>query len=145
MNCSLLGSSVHEISQARTLEWVGLLFPSPGDLPNPGFKPMSPALAGRFSATEPPGKPQHMSLQAMQYLSMFNIWFYSSFSTPHTLWHKLREGRNCFVYSFIYTVLRTVSKNCRNPIIQTILIHGEGNGTPFQYSCLENPMDGGAW
>ena len=25
------------------------------------------------------------------------------------------------------------------------LIQGEGNGTPFQYSCLENPMDGGAW
>ena len=22
---------------------------------------------------------------------------------------------------------------------------GEGNGTPFQYSCLENPMDRGAW
>ena len=25
------------------------------------------------------------------------------------------------------------------------LIFGEGNGTPLQYSCLENPMDGGAW
>ena len=24
-------------------------------------------------------------------------------------------------------------------------ICGEGNGTPLQYSCLENPMDGGAW
>ena len=24
-------------------------------------------------------------------------------------------------------------------------IDGEGNGTPLQYSCLENPMDGGAW
>ena len=24
-------------------------------------------------------------------------------------------------------------------------IHGEGNGTPLQDSCLENPMDGGAW
>ena len=23
--------------------------------------------------------------------------------------------------------------------------HGEGNGTPLQYSCLENPTDGGAW
>ena len=23
--------------------------------------------------------------------------------------------------------------------------YGEGNGTPLQYSCLENPMDGGAW
>ena len=31
-----------------------------------------------------------------------------------------------------------------------VLVHlaylvGEGNGTPLQYSCLENPMDGGAW
>ena len=25
------------------------------------------------------------------------------------------------------------------------IITGEGNGTPLQYSCLENPMDGGAW
>ena len=24
-------------------------------------------------------------------------------------------------------------------------ISGEGNGTPLQYSCLENPIDGGAW
>ena len=24
-------------------------------------------------------------------------------------------------------------------------IYGEGNGTPLQYSCLENPMGGGAW
>ena len=24
-------------------------------------------------------------------------------------------------------------------------VHREGNGTPFQYACLENPMDGGAW
>ena len=27
----------------------------------------------------------------------------------------------------------------------TSLIFGEGNGTPLQYCCLENPMDGGAW
>ena len=25
------------------------------------------------------------------------------------------------------------------------MLDGEGNGTPLQYSCLENPMDGGAW
>ena len=37
--------------------WSGLLFPSPGDLPEPGTELMSPALAGRFFATEPPGKP----------------------------------------------------------------------------------------
>ena len=26
-----------------------------------------------------------------------------------------------------------------------ITLYREGNGTPLQYSCLENPMDGGAW
>ena len=25
------------------------------------------------------------------------------------------------------------------------ILNGEGNGTPLQYSCLENPMDGGTW
>jgi len=30
-------------------------FPTPGDRPNPGFKPVSPALAGRFFTTAPPG------------------------------------------------------------------------------------------
>ena len=29
--------------------------------------------------------------------------------------------------------------------IVTSSLLGEGNGTPLQYSCLENPMDGGAW
>ena len=38
--------------------WSGLPFPSPGDLPNPGIKPLSSALAGGFFAAEPPGKPR---------------------------------------------------------------------------------------
>ena len=36
---------------------TGLPFSSPGDLPNPGVKPASPALAGGFLTTELPGKP----------------------------------------------------------------------------------------
>ena len=36
--------------------WRGLPFPSPGNLPNPGIETASPALAGRFFATEPLGK-----------------------------------------------------------------------------------------
>ena len=30
-------------------------------------------------------------------------------------------------------------------LVASALIHGEGDGTPLQDSCLENPMDGGAW
>ena len=55
MDCSLPGSSVHGIFQARILQWV--LFPPPGDLPNSGTESMSPAapaLAGEFLTTEPP-------------------------------------------------------------------------------------------
>ena len=35
---------------------------------------------------------------------------------------------------FIFHIWNIICSNCR-----------EGNGTPLQYSCLENPMDGGAW
>ena len=56
MDCSLLGSSVHGILQARnsSTNWSGLTCPSPGDLPNPGIEPeslLSFALAGRFFTT----------------------------------------------------------------------------------------------
>ena len=35
----------------------GLAFPSPGDLPNPGIEPQSPALQVDSLPSEPPGKP----------------------------------------------------------------------------------------
>ena len=38
-----------------------------------------------------------------------------------------------------------VSQKVKNKYHILVHIHGEGNGTPLQHSCLENPMDGGAW
>ena len=37
--------------------WKGLPFPLPGNLLHSGIKPASPALAGGFFTTQPPGKP----------------------------------------------------------------------------------------
>ena len=42
---------------SRQEHWSGLPFPSPGGLPSPGIEPASPALAGGFFTSEPPGKP----------------------------------------------------------------------------------------
>ena len=56
MDCSLTGSSLHGISQARILN--KLPFPSPGDLPDPGMELPSPSLAGGFFITVS-GKPMH--------------------------------------------------------------------------------------
>ena len=47
--------TVHGILQARILEWVA--FPSPGDLPNPGIEPGSPALQADSLPTELKGSP----------------------------------------------------------------------------------------
>ena len=57
MNCSPPGSSVHGISQARLPEWMP--FHSPGDLPDPGIEPPSPALQAVPLLIEPPGKPRY--------------------------------------------------------------------------------------
>ena len=46
----------------RQKYWSGLLFPSPGDLLDPGIEPASPALASGFSIAEPPAKPKQPSL-----------------------------------------------------------------------------------
>ena len=42
---------------SRQEYWSGLPFPSPGDLPDPRFKPGSPALQADSLPAEPPGKP----------------------------------------------------------------------------------------
>ena len=57
-DCSPPGSSVQGIFSQEYWSWLS--FPTPGDLPDPGIKPacpVSPALAGGFFTTEPPGKP----------------------------------------------------------------------------------------
>ena len=47
MDCSLSGSSVHGILQARILDWSGYPFPSQGNLPKLGIESVS-YIAGRF-------------------------------------------------------------------------------------------------
>ena len=56
-DCSPPGSPVHGISQARI--WSGLPFPSPGDLPHLGIKPMSPALQVDYLPLSHLGSPNY--------------------------------------------------------------------------------------
>ena len=51
---------------SRQEYWSGLPFPPPGELSDPGIKPTSPALAGRFFTTEPPRKPQESTGECEQ-------------------------------------------------------------------------------
>ena len=82
MDCSLPGSSIHGIFQARVLEWGAIAFSEPKN----------------SKETE--------------------VWT--------VLTHSLQRKATMILK-------------------HNINIEGEGNGTPLHYSCLENPMDGGAW
>ena len=55
--------------------WSGLPFPSPGDLPDPGIEPRSPALQADSLPTELQGKPiqKYMLEQSEQKLSMKEV------------------------------------------------------------------------
>ena len=54
-------TAAHQAPQSmefsRQEYWSGLPFPFPGDLPNPGIEPRSPALQADTLLSEPPGKP----------------------------------------------------------------------------------------
>ena len=61
---------------SRQEYWIGLPFPFPGDLPDPGIvsaPPMSPALACGFFTTDPPGKPLLGWLGQRQYNKFIQI------------------------------------------------------------------------
>ena len=148
--CHPMDYTVHEILQARILEWVA--FPFSGDLPNPGIKPRSPALQVDSLPAEPqlptgyeiapssvvpvpcssfPISEVICLLTSLNHLFMFIDWFLKCFLSP------LKWGHWDFILLFFLLFIDVLK--------WLVLTCGEGDGTPLQYSCLENPMDGGAW
>ena len=70
--------------------WSGLPFPSPGDLPNPGIKPTSPALQADALSSEPPGKSTQPSQQPGQQ-NPFKTWVDIFFQL---VWHPSMAVKN---------------------------------------------------
>ena len=95
MDCSPPGSSVQGVLQARILEWVAIPFSR--DLPDSGIEPGSPALAGGFFTTEPPGKPTVDSCCALISVKTSSL-HYSSFSGSQN--------------SLTYFAIRTLGSAC---------------------------------
>ena len=58
---------------SRQEYWSGLPFPSPGDLPDPGIKPRSPAFQADALLSEPPGKPWEQLLELIVWFSRSSL------------------------------------------------------------------------
>ena len=118
---------------SRQEYWKRLPFPTPGDLPYPRIKPVSPAfpaLAGRFFTTAQPGKPIAYQESIKFFPSLFSLFF--------------------FFFNFIGLLRYFKGKEtvCNSRDADLIPESGrsleEENGNPFHYSCLGKPMDRGA-
>ena len=108
---------------SRQEYWNGLPFPPPGDLPDPGIEPaspVSPALQAHSLLIEPSGKPllsiEGFFICADNLLSSVAVFIYY---LSYILWVIC-----CFTLNFYGIAMASFR---------------EGNGTPLQYSCLENP------
>ena len=101
--------------------WGSLPFFFPGDLPDPGIEPTSPAapaLEEGFSTTAPPGKHS---------IKTVYTWGFPGGSVVKNLPANAGDTADSGLISGLE----------RSPV--------EGNGNLLQYSCLENPMDRGVW
>ena len=72
---------------SRQEYWSVLPFPSPGDLPDPGIKPVSPTFQADALTSEPPGKPKIpaglisalLFIYLFFFVNFFKLIFYFSF------------------------------------------------------------------
>ena len=112
MDCSLPGSSVHGVLQARILEWAAISF-SRGTS-QPRIEPGSPTLQADSLPSEPPGKPLCFLL-----ISIFSLGLPSSSAGKESTYNAGDLG--------------LIPGLGRLP--------GEVKGYPLQYSGLENSMD----
>ena len=105
-----------------------------------GIKPRFPALEGAVLITGLPGRPWHLSFSTS--LKKYLISFFT------------REAKSISNFTFYYHGGNSVVKNTPANVGDTGDVGsipgwerspGGGSGNPLQYSCLENPMDRGAW
>ena len=111
LDCSLPGSSIHGIFQARILEWVAVSFSR--------------------GTSQPRDRTRVFHIVGIR----FTIWATREVHLYHEVgFPGSSNGKESACSAGDLGLIPGLG---RSP--------GEGNGNPLQYSCLENPMDRGAW
>ena len=128
---------------SRPEYWSGEPFPSPGDLGNPGIEPRSPALQVDSLPAEPQGKPKNTGVGSLCLLQRI-------FLTQESNQGLLHCRRILCQLSYQGSpVVKNLPANAGD-LRDAGSIPGsgrslEGNGSPLQDSCPENPRDRGGW
>ena len=104
IDCGPPGSSVHRDSPGKN---TGVnSWPPPGDLPDPGIKPRSPALQADFLPSEPPGKPKNTGVGSLFPLQGIFLTQELNWGLLHCrqILHQLsyQGSPPCAIYIYIY-------------------------------------------
>ena len=116
------------------------------DLPNPRIKPeslMFPALAGKFFTTSATWEPPKCKYSASKTKELIDL----------SKNRKVRETQDStpvlLIPHIVISLASLIAQLLKNwPAKQETLVQSQVrkiHGNPLQYSCLENPMDRGAW
>ena len=124
MDCSLPGSSVHGISQARVLEWGAISF--------------------SLCYSNPKERMQHFGSRRKGTPILY-FWRRQWQPTPVLLPGKSHGRRSLVDCSPWGCEELDTTERLHFHFHFSLSCIGEGNGNPLQCSCLENPRDGGAW
>ena len=108
MDCSLPGSSILGISQARILKWVAISFDRGS--PNPEIEPGSPALQADSLLSEPPGKPELTSIESEMPSNYLILCFPLLLNTQNSLMFRasvyrgLTESQNRYLQEGLFCI-----------------------------------------
>ena len=97
---------------SRQVYWSGLPCPPPGDLPDPGIKPRSPALQVDSLPSEPPGKPMCMHISPLFWIPF-----------PYRSSQRTEKSSLCLLsrFSLVIYFIHSINNVCRSiPISQLI-------------------------
>ena len=101
-----------------------------------GFCHTATCISHRYTRILPPEPPSHLPLHPAPPGCPSRLSQSAGVSSPH----HTAGSRWLAVSHMVVHMFPCYSLNLSHPHT-----YGEGNGTPLQYSCLKNPMDGGAW
>ena len=123
MDCSLPGSSVHGIFQAVVLEWIAISFSKGSSQPRD--RTQVSCIVDRHFTVWPTGKSIYFSAKM------------GIIMVPTSATQVVLLGKNLPASAGDGRDASLIPGSGRSP--------GGGHGCPLWYSCLENPMDRGAW
>ena len=117
----------------RQVYWSGLPFLPPGNLPDPGIKttsPVTPALAGRFFTTVPPGKPGCVFLNALG-KELWNFLKAEIWPGSYVLYKEGQDSKSSGVTKGVITFLNPTN----SALLRGSSTRVPGHPTLFTKSC----------